>query len=149
MKESIASTVVGFLCESDSGKWDSLQSGTPKQGGDGELAKKYFRQGYILKIRKKNRMNVREGIEMVEITQIRRNGDGERSENDHRKKRHNRAFVSARSSWLESEEQHRIAVIYRLAKKMLSTFLDEVLEAQISRTVVKTESISQTFQESY
>ena len=78
-----------------------------------------------------------------------RNGDGERLENDHGKKRHNRAFVSARSSWLWSEEQHRIAVIYRLAKKMLSTFLGEILEAQISRTVVEMELIFQTFQESY
>lgn len=119
------------------------------RGAMGNWPKSISDKGTYSKLEKKNRMNVREGIEMVEITQIRRNGDGERSENDHRKKRHNRAFVSARSSWLESEEQHRIAVIYRLAKKMLSTFLDEVLEAQISRTVVKTESISQTFQESY
>ena len=34
------------------GSEDILQSGIPKQRDDGELAKKYFKQEYILKIRK-------------------------------------------------------------------------------------------------
>lgn len=35
------------------GSEDILPSGIPIQRGDGELDKKYFRRGYILKIRKK------------------------------------------------------------------------------------------------
>lgn len=49
------------------GSEDILSSGIPIQRGDGELDKKYFRRGYILKIRKKKtRVKVREGIEIVE-----------------------------------------------------------------------------------
>lgn len=48
------------------GSEDILSSGIPIQRGDGELDKKYFRRGYILKIRKKTRVKVREGIEIVE-----------------------------------------------------------------------------------